>query len=298
MKLVYEDIERRIDQSFKVRRSALATFDCPYHFHPEVELTLIENSHGTRLIGDHMTRFDPGDLVLIGSNLPHWYYNNEAESEGDDWARSVVVQFRPDFLGEPFLHAAEMASIRRLLERARHGLVITGKLRETLADRVRHLLSVSGCARVLALLEILNAIAIAEAGVGVDDLAQAGALAPFSSHDAARLDKVFRYIHEHLADEVRLRQVAAAAGMTNSSFSRFFRLKVGRTFQQALIQARTMEACQQLMATDASITEICYACGFNNLSNFNRRFKHLTGVTPKGFRRQWTSSGRVAWGAR
>lgn len=294
MKLVYETIERRLDESFRVLRQVLPAFDCPYHFHAEVELTLIENSHGTRLIGDHMAHFGPGDLVLIGANVPHWYYNHAAESRGDDWARSVVVQFRPDFLGEAFLHAAEIAPVRRLLDRAQRGLVITGDMQKQVTRRLVDLLALDGCARLVGLVEILHAVA--EAGHEVQELGTGAAVARFGSHDANRLDKVFRYIREHFADEVRLDQVAAVAGMTPSSFSRFFRQKVGRTFQMAVIQVRAMEACQQLMTSDASITEICYACGFNNLSNFNRRFKHLTGVTPKAFRRQWASSGRVAWG--
>ncbi len=285
MKLVYEELKRRVDESFRVHRDALPVFDCPYHFHPEVELTLIENSWGTRQIGDQMARFEPGDLVLIGSNVPHWFYNNPVESKGDDWARSVVVQFRPDFLGDAFFLSAEMGPVRRLLERARGGLAITGDLREKLTARVVDLLAASGGERLLILLEILNTLAGAKSGV--EKLGEWGPVASVSSHDASRLDRVFRYIQKHFAEEVRLETVAAVAGMTSSSFSRFFRLKVGRTFQMAVIQARIMEASQQLITTDRPITEICYACGFSNLSNFNRRFKRLTGVTPKVFRRQW-----------
>lgn len=113
---------------------------------------------------------------------------------------------------------------------------------------------------------------------------------PFNSHDAGRLDKVFRYIHGNFSEEVSLDTVASIARMASFSFSRYFRLKVGPTFQMVLIQAHTVEACQRPVTSDSSITEICYACGFNNLSNFNRRINVAArSLGARGVARRWWS---------
>ncbi len=282
MKMVFEEIKPPADASLLVHRDELPVFDCPFHFHPEVELTLIEGSCGTRLIGGCMERFEPGDLVLIGANLPHWYYNDPAESLGERWARSVVVQFRPDFLGKRFWLAREMAAIHQLLELAGRGLKVVGDLREEVAPRVEHLPELSGLERLLELLAILHKLAAAESGlVTLDQAEPAGRV---NQHDALRLEKVFRVLNERFTEELALGEVATAIGMTPTSFSRFFRQKVGKTFQSALIETRIIEASQQLLTTDLPVTEICYACGFNNLSNFNRQFKRMKGVSPRAFR--------------
>ena len=125
MKLQFEQIRPRAHESFYASRGVSAQFECPYHFHPELELTYIEHGHGTRVIGGHLAHFESGDLMLIGSNVPHWYNNNPSNSTGKDWARSIVLQFQTNCIGDAAFGIPETRPIRELFERAQNGLDIT-----------------------------------------------------------------------------------------------------------------------------------------------------------------------------
>lgn len=285
MQLEFEAIQPDSNESFSVYRQVLPAFDCPYHFHPEIELTLIENSCGTRLVGDRLDRFEKGNLALIGANVPHRYYNDPSPDGNPEWARSIVIQFREDFLGASFLMAGEVRSIRELLRSAQSGLQITGALREALVPQVQQLLQRKGMDRLLGLLGILNQLAGAEADMA--PIFDSRAILRVSQSDARRMEKAFRLIHDHHRKELDLATVATGIGMAPSSFSRFFRQKTGKTFSLFLIETRLTDACQQLLTTDQSVTEICYTCGFTNLSNFNRQFKRFKGMSPRAFRSTW-----------
>ena len=288
MKLQFEQIRPRAHESFFVSRGVSAQFECPYHFHPELELTYIEHGHGTRVIGGHLAHFEGGDLMLIGSNVPHWYDNNPSNTTGKDWARWIVLQFQPNCIGDAFLGIPETRPIRELFERAQNGLHITGATNRRVVEQLTHLSQQSGYTRLLGFLNILGTLT--ETPDEVQALPQSSHSAQFDHTDAARMDKVFRHLNAHFREPIRLETIAQLAGMTPPAFSRFYKQKTGTTFQQTLIETRLLDACQELITTERSISEICFACGFNSLSNFNRQFKRNKELSPKAFRNQWKTS--------
>ena len=288
MKLQFEQIRPRAHESFYVSRSVSSQFECPYHFHPELELTYIEHGHGTGMIGGHLTHFECGDLILIGSKVPHWYNNNPSHSTGKDWARSIVLQFQPNCIGDAFLHIPEARPIRELFERAQNGLHIRGDTNCRVVELLTHLSHQSGYTRLLSFFKIMGVLT--ENPDDVEALPQNSHSARFDHTDAARMDKVFRHLNAHSREPISLETIAKIACMTPPAFSRFYKQKTGTTFQQTLIETRLLDACQELITTNRSINEICFACGFNNLSNFNRQFKHNKGRSPKAFRTQWKAS--------
>jgi AraC-like DNA-binding protein len=254
-------------------------FDCPFHYHPELELTLIVNSSGHRYVGDHIGRFASGDLVLMGPNLPHSYLN-DANARG---AESIVLQFLPDCLGAGFFQTGEMRQIRVLLERSRVGLSFHGKARERVAAAMVRLRTLEGAARLVAFLEILQALA------GTRDYRQLASptYAPsLALYQGERINRVCELISQRFRENVTQAEASRVAKMSGPSFSRFFRRATNKTFRAFLNEVRVGHASRLLLESDQSVAEICYDSGFGNLSNFNRQFLKLRKVSPRDYRKK------------
>jgi AraC-like DNA-binding protein len=279
----YEKRSKPINCSCETHEAQLPVFDCLYHFHPEIELLAIHNSHGICLIDGQLERFQAGDVFFISSNSPHSFTNRRRDSRSPDWARYSVAHFLPNFLGDSTSFLPELVSIRKLLNEPR-SRVLKGQLRQYVAGRMREVNVVPKSHKVLIIIDILQRI--------IDNFEQTQFLdsserMPLHSYDAERLARVYRFINDHSTEPLNLEDVAACASMAPSSFSRFFHKKTGKTFQVHLTEVRILDACSRLVLTDVSVTRICYESGFSNLSNFNRHFKRYKDCTPTDFRKNW-----------
>ena len=283
-KIHYEEIPHALISSFTLREFRWTRFPFNWHYHPELELTLIEKGTGLRFVGDSVEEFASGDLCLLGSNTPHCWASHPDESGG---VRSVVVQFLPDFLGEAFFHAPEMRAISRLMQTARHGLAICGALRQNVTRRIAAISKhpESSPNRLTELLGILVDIA------GSHDcrpLASAG-YEPLSCECAGRkLAQVLKFIHANLGPELKQRQVAELIGASPQAFSRFFTRAMGKPYVAYVNELKIHKACRLLIETDANITEVALDAGFNNLSNFNKQFRRRKNTPPRIWRRKST----------
>lgn len=285
----YEKIIRgNASHSFACRQFDSPGFTTPWHFHPEYELTLIVESRGQRFVGDSIAPFEPGDLVLLGPNLPHCWLNLPPVALPSERARSVVVQFSGDLLGRGWLDSPEMARIDALLrERAPRGVRFSGGAAARLSERLRRLPDLDGLDRLLELLKLLDALAKLPRRAAVA-LASEGFLPALNLEQAGRLERVCRFVHQNFQGPIRQTQAAALAHLSPEAFSRFFRQKTGRTFVDYLNDVRVGEACRLLIGQDAlGVTDICYGCGFGNLSNFNRHFRLRHGMAPREYRRRY-----------
>jgi len=271
--------------SFICRRRTDPRFGFYWHVHPEIELTLIVRSRGRRFVGDSIEPYEEGDLVLLGPNLPHTW-DSDARRKGPHEA--VFCQFSESFLGPDFLRAPEMAAARRLLVRAAQGLRFTGRTQKAVARRMDGMERLQGLARLAALLEVLHALAGSREVRPLSSPEFAPSPRPA---DADRIDRVCRFLNERCTGRIRLAEAAAAAHLSVPAFSRFFRRRTGRTLVAYLNELRTGLACRELIETDRSISDIAFDSGFNNLSNFNRKFLELKGMNPREFRRQFQSAG-------
>ncbi len=278
MKAILEKISYRKDRSFASYDFQQRRFQCPFHYHPEIELTLIVSSTGQRYVGDHIGRFAPGDLLLMGPNLPHMY-TNDASFAGK--AHSVVVQFLPDCLGVDFFQRGEMRSIRRLLERASVGLQFHGRTREKVAAALEHFNGLEGCTRLVAFLNLLEILARSKEFRTLASPAYSPSLALYQGE---RVNRVCELISKKFREGITQGEAARAARMSVASFSRFFRRATNRTFRSFLNEVRIGHACQLLLETDQTVLENCYASGFGNLSNFNRQFLKLRKAAPREYR--------------
>lgn len=256
-------------------------FGCQWHFHPEVELTYVAKGGTHRWIGDKMTALREHDLVLIGSNLPHDYRNDLVEGIPPTDVDALVIQFQPGFLGNAWLERAGMDAVNQLFKKASHGLEITGKTRDSVVSLMKSMEKLHGMRRLIALLEILDLLSTSS---DLETIASPGFEPAIQQADSERMSKIVSYIQKHMEDTLYLREVAKHAGMTEVSFSRYFRSRTGKTFPAYLNELRVARICRQLAESDATISEIALGCGYESFANFERQFHRLHGCSPKEYR--------------
>lgn len=280
MKLIYEKLSPESEDGFTFKEIRTSHFSCPWHFHTELELILTLRFDGYRMVGDHLAALTPGDLVLLGSNLPHLWQVEPGRGPRTPATHILVIQFEETFLGESFWRIPATRSLRQLLKRAAVGLRFCGATREKVAGCMMEMRHCSGLRRLALFLTVLEALASSSES---HPLASPGYTAELNPFYHQRMDRVFRFIHERLDQVIHLRQVARCAGLSDAAFSRCFRRHSGRTFPEYVNQARVARACRLLAETDAKIADIAFACGFTNLSNFNRQFQRIKHMTPREY---------------
>lgn len=284
MKAILEKISHDRNRSFALFEYQRRRFDCPFHYHPEIELTLIVGSSGHRYVGDHIGRFAPGDLVLMGPNLPHSYIN---DTKFFGQAHSVVLQFLPECLGSDFFQLGELKAISNLLERSRVGLSFHGRTRERTAQALVQLMSLDGVERLTLFLKILQMLADTRQCRLLASPAYSPSLALYQGE---RINRVCELISGKFKEGITQSEAARTARMSAPSFSRFFRRATNRTFRAFLNEVRIGHASRMLLETDRTVAEVCYDSGFGNLSNFNRQFLKLRKVSPRAYRRRRVGS--------
>lgn len=256
------------------------SFTYPIHKHEEIELNFVENCSGARrIVGDSIEILGQYDLALIGSNLEHTWEQNVCQEQK---VREITIQFEPNLFGDTLLGKSQMKSIQQLLENSKNGIAFGISAIMRIYNRLDEITKTQpGFYRVIKLLEILYELSI-------DDDYRKLASSSFAnvqvSTESRRVRKVEEYIDANFKQEVRLQTLAELAGMTASAFSRFFKLRTGKTVQEYIIDVRIGHAARELVDSSMSIAEICIDCGFNNISNFNRIFKKKKGCSPSLFR--------------
>jgi AraC-like DNA-binding protein len=246
-----------------------------WHYHPEIQLVWTWRGHGLRYVGKSVERFAPGDLVLIGANVPHLW------AAADREATSTVIHFLPERWGADFWRLPEVQGLRRLLAKAAQGLRFTGPEARTIGRAVGALAArpVHDFESLLRFLAICGRLANAPCQP-LNALPERG--------DAVagdpRLHRVLEWIQRRAAEPITQERAAAKMGMSPAAFSRWFKRGVGHVFHRHLNELRIATVCARLSSGQGSITEAAFESGYNNLANFNRRFREITGVTPSEFR--------------
>ena len=280
MKAVFEKVPTKFGNSFSLRRYADPLRDkTPFwHYHPELEIVYVNGGSGKRHIGNHLSYFKDGDLVLIGSNLPHTGFTNRLTGNKSE----VVVQMHDNFLGDAFMDKPEMAAISHLFERSKLGLSFYGKTKEEVGQRLDKLHELNGFDRLLEFLSILNTLAISEE---YEILNADGFAFELQAQDNDRMSSVYQYIRNKFQQPISLDEIASEANMTVPAFCRYFKKQTSKTFTKFVNEYRVVHACKLLSEDKRSIADISFESGFKNISNFNKAFKEITGKSPSAFRK-------------
>lgn len=249
-----------------------------WHYHPEIELVYISGGSGKRQIGMHLSNYFDGDLILIGSQVPHSGFTESFS----DFRKEIVIQFKPDFLGNAISNVHEFKLISSLFERAKQGVVFSGEIKKDVGLRMEGIQFENQLERLLTLIKILNDLALSNERTLLN--AESYSLST-NFKDNERIKLIFNYIRQNFSREVSLPDIASIIHMTPQSFCRFFKKSTKKTFVQFLNEYRMNHAIKLLIDTDLDIKTISYETGFNNLSNFFRVFKRTTGFTPEAYRK-------------
>jgi len=250
-----------------------------WHYHPEIELVYVNGGNGKRQIGSHVSYFREGDLILIGSNLPHCgFMTKDSGSLGQ-----TVIQMKKDFLGYDFFNIPEMSNIQKLLKIAESGIAFGGKTMRKLGDKMETMEYQSDFQRLLSILNILNELALTDEYTVLN---AEGFTMQSDVKDNNRINVVFNHVKNNFKNEISLDEMANLASMTVPSFCRYFKKITNKTFTQFVNEYRLVHASKLLAEKPISITEVCFESGFNNFSHFNKSFKAFTGQNPSQYRNQ------------
>lgn len=291
MELLYENIPTRQDHSFHTHRAVHPYLYTPWHHHEELELIYVHRGSGTRYVGNHVARFEPGEVVLIGSGVPHvWknddeYYEENSGLEAEVW----VIHFPEQFWGEEFSRLPEMRHVNGMLANAQRGIAFEfTEDRDQFLERFTKLLQAESIDRVHLLLEMFGILAEKTNRRYLNARMNKNP----SELESDRLQKVYTYVTDNFLEEISLEEAADAAGLSATGFCRFFKRYNNKTFINYVNEVRVEHACHLLREKDIAVTEVCYASGFNNFSNFSRRFNSFTGLSPRQYRERFSAIKR------
>jgi AraC-like DNA-binding protein len=272
-------------ESFVVKDFNYKYYPNPWHFHPEYELVLVTESTGKRFVGDNISDFRPGDLAFIGPNLPHTYRNDDKHLVRNSRlrARSIVIHFTEASLGADFLALAEAAKLRELFNRSARGLEIHGKLNKIVSNAMHEILELQELPRWMKLVETLYQIASHRSCKYISGTNMQGQ----NQQESGRMNAVFDFVLKNFKQEIRISEVASLVNMAENSFSRYFSQRTRKTFSAFVAEIRLNHASKLLLENKTSVAEICFECGYNNVSNFNRQFLRQYGVSPLVYKRSY-----------
>ncbi|MDP1590850.1 MAG: AraC family transcriptional regulator [Prosthecobacter sp.] len=256
-------------------------FGCVWHFHPECEITLVTKGGTERIVGDNITPLQPGDMVFLGSNVPHDFRNQPAPGTPPVEVEAIVVQFMPQLPGlEDWLHRSSMQTTRRLFQRASQGLEVTGITRLTATRMMKDMPEAQGMKRVILLLRLLDLLANSE------DLREIyrTSLPPDHIGIPDRVGIACAHIQAHLAKPLYVEALAGMVGLGRSAFSRLFKHSTGRTVPQYVNELRIARACQLLAESDQTVGQIAFECGFVSPAHFQRQFRTFQQCAPLSYR--------------
>ena len=277
MKTVLEEITPDPNSSFRLMINPDLSDFFFWHFHPEYELVLLEGASGNRHVGDHFSSFEGGDLVFIGSYIPHLNFDFGIRTSYEKY----VVHIHPDFLNHALLHTPELAGIRDLFDASRHGVAFNKAARAGIGDRIRKLGELGHFEQFISILEILQELS----NPALQELLHPEPYANvYTKKDEERLKSVYAFVDQHYERQIQIREVASLCNLTNEAFCRYFKKMTRLTFT-AFVNHYRIDIAKKLLLQHKNVSEACFESGFESLSYFNRTFKKITGKNPSAFRK-------------
>mgnify|MGYP000618472115 FL=1 len=277
------------DQTYSVRHDIVPYFLNRWHYHEEIELVHIVEGKGTQFIGDSIHHFKQDDLILVGSNLPHYwkcddiYFQNNSELK----VEAKVIHFLEDIWGDKFLKMHENKAVRELYKKAKQGILIQGKTKIKVIEIIDKMLTAKGMKRILLLLEALYVIAHSHEYTFLSTVL---ALNNYNEAEAKRINDIYQYSLANFKKKITLNEIADVANISTNSFCRYFKTKTKKTYSQYLIEIRVLYSCKLLIENKLTISGICYESGFNNFSNFNKFFRVITGKSPLQYKKEFSNN--------
>jgi AraC-like DNA-binding protein len=274
-----------VEPAFLIREIKQPYFDSEFHFHGECQLVYIIKGSGKRIVGDSIEYFTENELVFLGPNIPHVWYNagGAAHPSKHSGSQSLSLFIAPGRLKDILVAFGEAHKSASLLHKGQRGMFITGQTKKELVGLLTEAASLKGIARVAVLFQILHIL------ISTNEysfLASATYENRLQFRDNDRMNRVYHYLLENFQDEIQLSQVAEVAGMNPNAFCRYFKSRTQKSCTSFINELRISYACKLLSENDVSITSVAFECGFNNVSNFNRAFRMIKKISPSQYRKE------------
>ncbi|MEO8822540.1 MAG: AraC family transcriptional regulator [Ginsengibacter sp.] len=291
MKPHFHKVPSQLESSFSVRRDS--SFGSLWHYHPELELHYLIKGEGVRFIGDNISNFSDGEILLLGENLPHkWHCREDSCVDTSRYGvEAIVLHFSSNCMGNDMLLLPEARLLPLLFEKAKGGMVIINETRDKIIPLIEAASKAENLDRLIALLSILKILS------ETNDYYQVTKEHSFYQSDkfeTERLNVVCSYTMANYSKPITLEQIAAISNLTATSFCRYFKLMTNKTYYDFLTEIRISHACHFLIEDKMSVDQIADKCGFYNISNFYRQFKKVIGVTPLTYKRDYLKTEKFS----
>lgn len=276
-------------QSFTVRHDLKPGMNNKFHYHPEAELIYFIKGKGAQFIGDSISEFKSGDLVLVGANLPHyWRFDEDFTTiDPENYADFKVVHFSEKFLGEYFLNMPENKLIKDILDKAKRGIRIEGANKKKVTQMLDYMLETEGTDRIIYMIQALQEIAKCDQSEFLSSIGYSPAKEEMNND---RIQDIYDYTFANFRNRIELKEIADVARISPNSFCRYFKSFTQKTYSQFLTEIKVGQACKLLIDNRLNIKQICYESGFNNFTSFHKCFKGITGKSPLSYQREFMTS--------
>lgn len=281
MKLVFKTPDSLVNNRMIVIKKDVPCLDSSWHYHAQYELIYITKSTGIRFVGDSVSHFAPGDLVLVGPYLPHLWRNDASyyEEQKKNNVLTFVTKFNRNFLGEETFRIPAFQEIAKLLSDSKYGVSFGKETSDFLHDELINMENVTPAEQRIKFLNILHHLSLSENRT----LLSSSDMRQFATENEQKIDEVLKFISDNYTSYITLNDVAKVACMTSNSFCRFFKRMTNKSFTEFLNEVRVRNASRLLIENNLSIAEVGYTVGFNTPTNFSKRFKQIMGCTPSNF---------------
>ncbi|MGB7527568.1 MULTISPECIES: AraC family transcriptional regulator [Sphingobacterium] len=284
MKPKFDRILSQLDNEvYKFRHFSDQLFSTNFHFHKEIQINYIQEGSGQRVIGDNISNFEKDELTLLGSNLPHVWYSNQPSQPDEKQAMSITLFIDVEKCLQILEQLQETHNIRSFFNQMERGVIFTGKSKAQLTKLLFAINEAENLERTIYFLQLLNQLTKTEDFQYISSTSYRNR---YSSQEfkGNQIDHIIRFVLENYNKDIKLDEAAEMANMTKQAFCRFFKARTQKSFIQFVNETRISIACQEIMKNDNLISNVAYDCGFSSLSNFNKIFKSIKGITPRQFK--------------
>lgn len=285
MKAVLIELPTQYSSLISIKKVKEHDFNATLHYHDFCELSFVKKNSGKRIIGDSITNFNDGDLVLMSPNLPHmWYSDIEMNHQKvNKSVEAIVIYFPINFFEKICSDDEDLSKKKVLFEKAKRGICFAGKTRKKITKHLEKMLQIEGLPKIIEFLKVINIM------LNTDEytlLASLGYSHSYNEKDTERMNQVYKYIMMNFTKPISLETIASVANMTPPAFCNFFKKRAQKSFTKFLNELRTGHACKLLQNDKLSISDVCYESGYQNFVNFNKYFKQIIGKTPSTYRKE------------
>lgn len=274
------DFEKILDvkeQSFiskKIVRKNRPLLSSAWHYHPELEICYTKRSRGKRYVGNRISDYQEGDLVMFGSNLPHGFTTTEKTTQ-------IVIQFHQEFLLNMLKDNTDFIAVKKFCDTSKMGLEFYGNIKIKAIKIIKSITKKSGIEQLILLLNLISLLSTSKELSAICTKEYSAAI---SLNQLTRMKTVFDFIEENYQNNITITDAAREINLTDSAFYKFIKRHTKKKFTQILNEYRINHASKLLINTQMTVAETCFDSGFKNLSYFNRKFKEAFYVSPTEFR--------------